>query len=223
MEQVVFMPPATTSEEVATAIEPMLNEHRGRFSIAFRKPVEVYVNFTGKKRRQVVDVLSGVKFFRDARTRRLCYTTHSRRGFFLTDLPIEEILAIREEPVVTRDQKMQEKLRKIAAIQRRIHPNAWDNLKQDPPERFKHYGLAVSIKDKFPEHVIEYLKNSFETKTACRYTACGHESYFTVETSLGDDGIFRGWFTSGPIDEGRRRTINYLLINPTTAAFGEAD
>ena len=63
--------------------------------------------------------------------------------------------------MVSRAQKMQEKIRKIAAIQRRIHPNAWDNLKQDPPERFKHHGLAISIKDKFPEHIIEYLKHSF--------------------------------------------------------------
>ncbi len=221
MEQVVFVPPAQTTDDLTAAIEQMMQEHRGRFTIFFRHPVDVYMNFTGRHRHKIVEHLPGVKFFHDSRTRTLCYTVHDRHGFYLRDLPAAEVLAIQPEIELSQGEKLQEKLRKIRAIQRRIHPNAWDDLKQDPPEKFKDLGLAFSIKDKFPEFVIEHLKDAFKYKWDYERKEYGPRRDLSVSTKLGDDGIFRAWFSSEY--SGCGNGCYYVLINPTTAAFGEYD
>ncbi len=221
MEQVIFVPPVQTTDDLASAIEPMLQEHRGRFTIAFRHPVPVYTNFTGRQRRRTVDRLPGVKFFHDSRTKALCYTVHNRHGFYLSDLPASEVLAVIPEREPSQDEARERKLREIRATQRRIHPNAWDDLKRDPPEKFLHLGRAFSIKGKFPEFVIDHLRDAFKYKWEYSHMEHGIRRDLSVSTKLGDDGIFRAWFSSEYT--GCANGCYYVLINPTTAAFGEYD
>jgi hypothetical protein len=122
-----------------------------------------------------------------------------------------------------------------------LHPNAWENLRSElveDPSRFKYYGGFLKIfvpkkyknmkneeiilyKSVFPDYVRDMVIASFENKEKYNYSTDRRQYYFSVETNMGTDGVFRAWYSRGI--RGGGNTWSYLLLNPTTAWFVEKD
>ncbi len=216
-------PPVFTANELEPLIRQLMQHHQGRFTLVFDQPVRVPTGFSGRHHTQEVSELKHVKFFTASGTNSLAYTVWRRHGFMLWDLPIPHLRSVIAERQMTPDEQRACRLQEIAAILRRIHPNAWDDLRQKPPEAFLDQGGAFSIRSKFPdpEYVIGELREAFDQKKPVRFTSGRSRRHLSVETKMCEDGIFRAWFSSEYWGCGNG--CYYLLINPTTAAFGEYD
>jgi hypothetical protein len=132
------------------------------------------------------------------------------------------------EPVPDAD--MVEKVRSLA---NRIYPGVWEDLKTkllaNPEEYFQNYGYTVTnISGKFPDYVLADIKTAFEVKSNYTHDTGGNWGRakksgrdLRIECKLGDDGIYRAWFSSE--FPGCTNGDYWLLINPTTAIFKERD
>lgn len=216
MQDVVFDSVPSLREFIAT-VESL--PWSGRFTLIFRNHVDVYTHFSGRKIKKT-DRLNRVMFFTSA-SGGTCYTIHRRTGYPVNLLPFSELARIIPEKTLTDEEARLQKIKQIVAIQRRIHPNAWDDLKLDPPEKFLSLGGPFSILRKFSETVIDALKDAFKYRWEYSHREFGLRRELSVETKVCKDGIFRAWFSSEYA--GCANGCYYALINPTTAAFGEYD
>ena len=126
----------------------------------------------------------------------------------------------------------------IKSYLKKIHPNAWDDIKQDltkvldgtKPEINLHEYLTGKVKYrrdiKKLLSVTEFnlLVDAFENKKAFSwhrntYSPSGRD--LSIRTRLCEDGIYRAWFSSEFM--GCANGDYYLLINPTTAIYYERD
>jgi len=196
-------------------------EHISKFYLTFSKPLTLRIN-----RRKTMETQKAKVTLFISTIGNFCYTFGKRTGFYFDSSQIESLISIE---AVLPEETRAEKLKLVKSFANRIHANAWDNLreeiKSDPGKAFDRYGAMVtSIKSKFPDYVINQLKEAFEKKEQYSYSqeAWGKKGRsLRVETKLCDDGIFRAWFSSEY--PGCANGDYWLLINPTTAIFMETD
>ena len=195
----------------------------GKFRLTFRQPTSLRKN---RRRMTAEKTTWDVRLFASQQGY-FCYTFASKTGYPFDSSQLAKLYTI--IPVTNDDAEMVEKVRKLA---NRIHPNAWEDLKEkllaDPEKYLGCYGYTVtSITGKFPDYVLEAVRKAFEEKSDYSHDAGGYYRKkntgrdLKVECKLGEDGIFRAWFSSEY--PGCANGDYWLLINPTTAAFKERD
>lgn len=163
-----------------------------------------------------------VNFFEHERAG-LCYTFHSRSGYPISDFVFSKIASL---SIMDKAEIKGKEIEKARAVQRRIHPNAWDNLREKAPEEFLLYRseerlTLINMTRKFPKSVIRGLEEAFRNKARYCYRQNGEKRDWTIEANLCEDGIFRAWYSSEYAGCGNGQY--YLLINPYTALFCEND
>lgn len=219
--RIKFAPGTATHDKLLnewSALPPDIR--RGRLVLTFSEPVQLWYN----RRKTKTQLVHTFRLFTDKESGDLCYTSTTRTGFFLYKHHISLLVSI--EPETKKDL-----LSMVKKLSNRIHPNAWDDLKEklqaNPDQYLRNYGYTVtSISGKFPGYVIEDIRTAFEEKANYTYDAGGRYGKKTgrdlkVECKLCDDGIYRAWFYSEY--PGCANGDYWLLLNPTTAAFKEKD
>lgn len=187
---------------------------RQKIHVQFAEPVKVQVDSRNVKEMQSANL----KFFISTGGS-FCYTFHSRTGYWVTRLPYQKITAMTIYPQAWVDGA---RLNKIRSIIKRIHPNAWDDIKKRPVEEFAHYGTSLlALKGRVPEYVLKQLEVAFAEKKDFRWSRDGQKRDWTIETKLGEDGVFRAWFSSEYAGCGNGGY--YLLIQPGYAWLCEYD
>lgn len=118
-------------------------------------------------------------------------------------------------------------IKKTMSLLGKFHNNLWENIKtelsKDPSLMdSKYYSnfATINISGKFPDYVIHRLKEAIENKEDYRYKTYGKRD-LSVETKMGEDGVFRAWYSSEY--SGCGNGAYYLLLNPTVAGFREDD
>lgn len=122
-------------------------------------------------------------------------------------------------------------------ILKKIHPNVWDDMKNEMndvihkgiiDQDFKwHYQGRLkfrNISNLLSASERERLKQSFENKERFswkRYTNSNSGRDLSISCEVGSDGKFRAWFSSEYMGCGNGDY--WLLLNPTTAIYYEAD
>lgn len=189
-----------------------------KIKVLFNKETEVRVDRFNKKTFKEMKVI----FFTGRHNGSLCYTFHKSSGYYLECSIAENIASLSIEAKDVSEKQIIDEVRKLGSI---IHPNAWDDLKKNidvSPQEYIYHGLArINIICKFPSLVIDNIKSAFENRTPYHYSKNGEKRDLSVSTSVGDDGIFRAWFSSE--FSGCGNGSYYLLLNPTTASFREDD
>lgn len=218
-------PSLSDVEKAVEALEALMETPmycRQKIKVFFKQPTEVVV----KRRYTKVSEMEAT-FFKGDGSGSLCYSLTSRLRGGCTGYPMSYSqcanicrLSIRHGSDIFR-----EKIARVQALGRSIHPNAWDDLRkkiEQTPDEYLQYGLStMSMTERFDEYVIRALKESFEHKTKYSYRTDRLRRHWSVETKLCDDGIFRAWFSSEY--SGCANGGYYLLLNPTTASFCEYD
>lgn len=177
-------------------------------------------------------VLKNIAFFNYHGTP--CYMTSRQkvRGRYIPyDWNIEKI-----EEVVKVEYTNEGNAKKLL---KKLHANCWDNLKEDwtkiangeeVTRDFEWHFIGklkfrnITKEFKWQEHELELLKQAFENKTEYRWSRTAMRPQgrdLSISTKLGDDGIFRAWFSSE--FAGCGNGDYYLLLNPTTAVYYERD
>lgn len=214
-----------TFDDVRQAVESLMklmdNPQYGRqkITVNFKEPTKVRVN---RRQSKTLDEMK-VKFFIST-SGVLAYTFNKRTGFSVQfDLDYSKICRLSIEPAYA---VKREKVERVLALGRRIHPNAWDDLRQKieaNPESYLQYGLnEMSMVRIFGENVVKQIEHAFETKTDFTYEKPGRtQRDRRVQVKMCSDGILRAWYSSEYIGCGNGGY--YLLINPRVATFCEMD
>lgn len=193
---------------------------RQKFTVKFRKPV--YIVHNNKKADYETEI--GLSFFTPL-SGKLCYSCRvdPRHGRYVTKEMYEnaESITLFSESDMYDDKKVRQFVGKF-------HKNLWENIKKelmDDPKKMKdrYYNnyATTNISRKFPTYVMTELAKAIEEKKDFSYQQCGEKRDLSVQTKMGEDGVFRAWFSSEYAGCGNGSY--YLLINPTTAAFREDD
>lgn len=219
--RIKFAPGTATQETLLkewTALPPDIR--RGRLILTFFEPVSLWYN----RRKTKTQKVHTFRLFTDKNTGDLCYTSSTRTGSFLHKDHISQLVSIEPEN--------KDLLSMVKKLANRIHPNAWEDLKEklqiNPQQYLSNYGYTVtSMSKKFPDYVLENIRRAFEEKSNYSYgEGGGYRERKTgrdlkVECKLCEDGIYRAWFYSE--FPGCANGDYWLLLNPTTAAFKERD
>ena len=135
-------------------------------------------------------------------------------------------------------------------IQKNRHPNLWQdladeyNFSQIQLDKFRRETVGLSHSEAYskagdyglpqiethktitmtsagmPEYAQKELKKAIEEKRDYRYSwDCGYDC--SVSTKMGEDGIYRGWFSQE--FRGTGNGHYWLLISPTQAIYAERD
>lgn len=232
-------PTEDTIKEVCDRLRTQagLDFSREKFVIKFSKPTTIL-----KGGRYVNDIteMKVRTFF--SKQKNYCYTFGSRSGYPFSKITMSNIQSI---SIPTKDEaKSQEELRYLNNVRHALkilHPNAWENLRTElieDPNHFKYYGGFLKIfipkkyndmageehilyKSVFPDYVRDMVIDGFENKKKFNYSTDRQQYYFTVESNLDTNGVFRAWYSRGIRNSGT--TWAYLLLNPNTAWFAEKD
>ena len=191
-----------------------------KYLVTFRKPVTIVHN----KRMTKEETSIELSFF-IASNGYPCYSTRisPRHGRYVTQEMYEnmESISLRAEADFDNEQKT----RRLVG---RFHPNLWTNIQEElintpSTMKDKYYNnfSTVNLTSKFPKSVMAALKKAIENREDYSYRQYGEKRDMSIETKLGDDGVYRAWFSSE--FSGCGNGSYYLIINPTTAAFREDD
>jgi hypothetical protein len=221
--------------------------YRPKFLIEFSKPSTVIKG----GRYRTVDKIKATTF--KTETGSLCYSLGFRsRGWRFEQIDYRNIKSISVPTEEELETKVKTKvISKAVTALKLLHPNAWENIRQEileDPEKFQEYGnflkIATPLKYKHTYIIngvegertayksvldtweLDKIKEAFENMTDYRCDVSRRNCRIRVECKLGQDGIFRAWYTrelNDPISGKSRgyggKEFNYLLINPTTAWF----
>ena len=243
LTEVFTQPP--TIEQIEGAVNKLTEQanfggySRHKFLVKFSVPSRII-----KARRNVEGISQmNVRTFK-AKDGDLCYTFGSRRGWPFHLINYHNIRSISTEEVKeVEDRVSMKKLTNIQKALRLIHPNAWDDLKQDlidKPDNYKYHGGFLKLvrntkftcqrqdgtsyrmtKSIFGEWVIKQLEEAFQNKTKFSAEESNRQYSFRISCEVGTNGIFRAWYTREV--KGGGANWAYLLLNPTTAWFVEKD
>lgn len=200
-------------KQAVAAIEAHSEFKRGeKFAVTFSEEVRVRRDRFNELDASEIEV----KFF-IAGNGTFAYTFHRRSGYPLSRLDYGKITKISYRVAKDSEQEQKEIIEKI--LKRRYDEQTWSHL---TPESLLHQQTTiVNIKRKFPNYVIKELQAAFENKTEYSNTKYGSKRDLRVSTKMGEDGIFRAWFSSEYAGCGNGQY--YILLNPTTASFCEWD
>lgn len=195
------------------AIESHADFQRGtKFIVSFSDEVEVRRDRSHTLKAKEINV----NFF-TSNGGTFAYTFHRRSGYPLHHIEYKKITRITYRITKDAESERLEKVQKI--LNRRYDDQTWTHLTAGD---LKYQSTTiVNVKQKFHSYVIEELEKAFENKTAYQYTLYGKKRDLSVSTKMGEDGIFRAWFSSEYAGTGNGQY--YLLLNPTTASFCEWD
>lgn len=219
-------PTLSEAEKAWSGLRDRIAEHEDmgyvfHYLLTFNKPVTFQYN---RRKTRTENKIRAHLFI--STQGNFCYTFAKRSGYQFT---AEQVTYLRSIEPILPENALAETVKKVKSLANRIHRNAWTDLKQnvlaDPESFARNYGATVtSITGKFPEYVLEQIKEAFENKTAYSYRTYGTRQSgrdLSVEVKLGEDGIFRAWFSSEY--PGCGNGDYWILANPTTAIFRERD
>lgn len=205
--------------EMKTLIQRLKNHsdyEEQKFHLLFSEPIPIrrsQTKYNQPKRNLLQE--ANVKFFESNGS--LCYTFHSRTGYYVSDFDYSKIVRIGFDHVLDKKAEKEKKIQSV--LNRRFDEVTWSNLTVDNCMDFP--TSVLTLKDHFPSYVHEKLKEAFEQKKEYSYHTEGTNRHWRVSTKMCDDGVFRAWFSSEYTDCANGQY--YLLLNPTTAAFCEHD
>lgn len=215
LKSIIFDNP--TIQEIQTGYEELMKQpesKKGKVKVYFSEPVQLRINRHKANTKQVFEL----KFF-EATNGRYCYTTYNRTGYPLSSNMLYEKI-IKMEVTYHKDVVEKDKTQKAVEnlLKQRYDEHTWSHLTSD--------GNFESTKRKymktiFPQYVIDELETAFKEKRNFSHRKYGPKRDYSLETKMGDDGIYRGWFSSE--FSGTGNGDYYLLLNPNLAAFGERD
>ena len=192
--------------------------YQTKTKVIYSEPSHIYSR--GKNR--LTDKTEVQFFMNDGR---VCYTTTGRRGFLASSMSYNKVkeLILTNRSVAIEEKKIKNKKKRESQFKRVLREKyddiTWSNLNEtsfEPGSRF--YDIT---KCNFPSYVYRDLENAFKDKTSYYHKSYGQRRDFSVETKMGEDGIFRAWFSSEYAGCGNGQY--YLLLNPKTAIFYEND
>lgn len=195
---------------------------RQKFHCKFRKEVFIHHN---SKLGDMEEAIGLAFFLAGAAKDKPCYSVRisPRHGYYVTESMIENIESI----TIYTNAELHGTDKAIRFVGR-FHPNLWQNLKDeilaDPTKmetRYYNNYATTNIKNKFPAFVIEELRKAIEEQKDYSWKQYGEKRDLSVSTKMGEDGVFRAWFSSEY--SGCGNGSYYILINPTTAALREDD
>jgi hypothetical protein len=152
------------------------------------------------------------------------YTFYRASGYPLASLPYEKLVAIE---CWSPDDVLERQTQDWKKLSSRFHPHVWRELKNrietDPQSLAHERGKPriAKMTTRFGADIVAQLAEAFERKTAFHHQRIGAKRTLELETRLGEDGAFRGWFASEDNASGKYDT--YELISPTTAIFAYTD
>jgi len=154
---------------------------------------------------------------------KLAYTPSGRSGWFITDMSYHLVDRIvvrhKEHPEIVSDKEVKrEKLWKRIS-KTRYDDQTWCSLEKDSFREDNH--PFFYIKKVFNEWDMERIKKGFENKEPFSIKVEGKERHWSAEGKLGEDNIYRAWFSSEYPD--CSHGDYYYLLNPTIAVFAEKD
>lgn len=203
-------------EEVKQAVEALKAHSEfkggGKFVVTFSEEVRVRRDRFNELDASEIEV----NFFTSGNGT-FAYTFHRRSGYPLSRLDYGKITSVLYRVAKDAEQEQKEVIEKI--LKRRYDDQTWSHL--TPDSLLHQQTTIVNIKKKFPDYVIKELQEAFENKTKYSYTKYGSKRDLRVSTQVGEDGIFRAWFSSEFAGCGNGQY--YILLNPTTASFCEWD
>lgn len=197
---------------------------RQKIKVTFNDEVEIQQNKYKTKKVKEVEL----SFFTYGPNKNnLAYSTRisPRHGYpvhlhFLNSLKSFEISKPKDEDKYIVDKTM--------SLLGKFHNNLWSNIREELSKdpmlmKTKYYSnfKTISIANKFPKRVIEDLKKAIDNKENYRYSQCGTKRDLSVEVKMGNDGIYRAWYSSEYAGCGNGSY--YLLLSPTIAGFREDD
>ena len=188
-----------------------------KVTLKFANPVRVQVN--GRKVKEFTEAT--VRLF-ESQSGVLCYTFHRATGYPVYYLDTDQII---ELGISSKEKDHREAIAKVRSLRKKIHPNAWSDLRgnlDETPEDYIGHGLStINMKTVFGEGVVKLIKNAFNDKTNFHFRKSGVKRDRSVEVKMCEDGVLRAWYSSE--FAGCANGYYYLLINPTIATFCERD
>lgn len=176
------------------------------------------VNYRGKVR--LLDRLK-CRFFYHNGT--LAYTPTGRTGWYISDMSFRNIKEIKlyhkNHPEIL-EQEKEERYKLWNRIQKsRYDEHTWSNLTIEHFKEKKH--PFFYIKKVFNERELREIEDAFQNKRSFRIQVEKAKRHYTAEGKMGEDGIYRAWFSSEFI--GMLHGDYYYLLNPKVAVFAEHD
>jgi hypothetical protein len=196
--------------------------YSGKFIITFKRPVQLIQNRYHKK------TFTSVKLKLFFSGNMLCYTFYSRTGYSLfRQINADDIVSIEKAPSVD---KKANRLKQAQSLLRRIDTRCWDDIRNRTPEQISEEFcdsnlIPFNFIKRFRPHIQHHLKNqlidAFENRKPFYYVQNGTKRDLSIETKVGNDGVFRAWFSSEYA--GCLNGDYYLVISPTQAIYYERD
>lgn len=153
----------------------------------------------------------------------LAYTSSGRSGFLISDMSYHLV-----EKIVVRHKKhpefQQVKALKLEKLWKRIQKAryddvTWSHLSKDSFKEESH--PFYTIQKVFNSYDMKRIEKAFENKEHFIIKVEKEKRHYSAEGKMGDDGIYRAWFSSEFPWESHGSY--YYLLNPTTAVFCEHD
>jgi hypothetical protein len=112
------------------------------------------------------------------------------------------------------------KEKQFAKLQKlRFDNQTWNDIRI---ENFQYHDKLIFRKiDKLFSDYIDVIKQAFNNKEKFHIAVYTERRDYSVNGYLGEDGIYRVWFSAEFCGMGNGKY--YLLLNPTTAVFMEDD
>lgn len=122
------------------------------------------------------------------------------------------------EPVS--DEELQKK--KLELIQKaRYDDKTWSNLSELNDVCYIEGNRLIDIRKKFNIYDLQRIREVFEKKESLYMNRQSEKRRYSIEACIGEDGVFRAWFVSAPLDDSYEDT--YILLNPTHCILRDRD
>lgn len=196
------------------------NDHFSRYH--YRSPkIKIYFSemVSVVQRRNKVDTLEFNLFKTDYG--HLCYRTTKRRGLYVSKLNLGKVVKIElyaNDSKKILEEEKEKKEKNWKKIQRALYDEkTWSNLKKE--------NMSGKFKYRYINKIFSYrmkdIKKAFENKEEFRFFIPGTRRDYSVSGKMGEDGVYRAWFSSEYAGCGNGSY--YLLLNPKLAIFIEND
>lgn len=203
---------------VLEVIEEWKNYRYGKILLHFRTPVKIY-----QRKKYKEFSIYECSFFVST-SNNLCYQPkgNKRSGFYVSDLPwkqISKIEILHPDHTVIQEKNVNAKEQFARRFKNNLYDEqTWSHLK---PEDFHNGHKFYYISKVFKKYDLDRIQKAFENKETFRVWNNGEKRDYSAEGKMGDDGIYRAWFSSEYSGEGHGDY--YMLLNPKVAVFVEHD
>ena len=185
-----------TFEEFKEAVK-FLDEERknydyGKILCVYKEPTQVALRGRYKTREKIE-----ITFFTNA-DGEYCYTASGRRGHNISYIGYKNITSmVLISP--NSPEKKAEREKKLNSFWKRVQKNryddqTWSDLEKDSFSDTN--GRFYYIKKVFDSYTMRKIEQAFENKEKFYYRIRGEKRDFSAEGKLGEDGIYRAWFSS---------------------------